>query len=157
MKDPGERGLPDELEPIAARLQAERAQGDPLQLDQIKRRVMARGSADKRRSTFMRSRILTIFTTLALVGGTGGAIAVGETGSHAGPNGGAASGEYPGKGCGDMNHTHTGPPGNPGNTSCPPQSQHSGGGTGGVAHSASSNRSRRHHREHNRRHDRKHH
>lgn len=26
----------------------------------------------------------------------------------------------PGKGCGDRNHVHTGPPGNPSNTSCPP-------------------------------------
>jgi hypothetical protein len=39
----------------------------------------------------------------------------------------AAQNQYgtrPGKGCGDRNHVHTGPPGNPGNTSCPPQSQH---------------------------------
>ena len=41
----------------------------------------------------------------------------------------AAQNQYgtrPGKGCGDRNHIHTGPPGNPSNTSCPPQSQHSG-------------------------------
>jgi hypothetical protein len=41
----------------------------------------------------------------------------------------AAQNQYgtrPGKGCGDRNHVHTGPPGNPSNTSCPPQSQHSG-------------------------------
>jgi hypothetical protein len=34
----------------------------------------------------------------------------------------AAAQEYgtrPGKGCGDKNHDHTGPPGNPGNTGCP--------------------------------------
>jgi len=34
----------------------------------------------------------------------------------------AAAQEYgtrPGKGCGDKNHDHTGPPGNPGNTDCP--------------------------------------
>jgi hypothetical protein len=40
----------------------------------------------------------------------------------------AAQNQYgtrPGKGCGDRNHVHTGPPGNPSNTSCPPQSQHS--------------------------------
>jgi hypothetical protein len=35
-------------------------------------------------------------------------------------------GTRPGKGCGDRNHTHTGPPGNPSNTSCPHQSQHQG-------------------------------
>ena len=33
-------------------------------------------------------------------------------------------GTRPGKGCGDRNHDHTGPPGNPSNTSCPPQSKH---------------------------------
>jgi hypothetical protein len=41
----------------------------------------------------------------------------------------AAQNQYgtrPGKGCGDRNHVHTGPPGNPSNTSCPPKSQHSG-------------------------------
>jgi len=34
----------------------------------------------------------------------------------------AAAQEYgtrPGKGCGDKNHQHTGPPGNPANTDCP--------------------------------------
>ena len=35
-------------------------------------------------------------------------------------------GTRPGKGCGDRNHVHTGPPGNPSNTACPPQSRHSG-------------------------------
>jgi hypothetical protein len=34
-------------------------------------------------------------------------------------------GTRPGKGCGDQNHVHTGPPGNPSNTQCPPQSDHS--------------------------------
>jgi type IV secretory pathway TrbL component len=36
----------------------------------------------------------------------------------------AAGQEYgtrPGKGCGDKNHSHTGPPGNPSNTGCPQQ------------------------------------
>ena len=37
----------------------------------------------------------------------------------------AQYGTRPGKGCGDENHVHTGPPGNPSNTQCPPQSQHS--------------------------------
>jgi hypothetical protein len=68
----------------------------------------------------MRSRIASFLTVAALVGGTGGAIAVANQGGT--PNHGAASGEYkPGKGCGDKNHTHTGPPGNQNNTSCPPK------------------------------------
>jgi hypothetical protein len=43
----------------------------------------------------------------------------------AAPGRSAAAQEYgtrPGKGCGDKNHDHTGPPGNPSNTSCPPHS-----------------------------------
>jgi hypothetical protein len=36
----------------------------------------------------------------------------------------AQYGTRPGKGCGDRNHVHTGPPGNPSNTQCPPQSHH---------------------------------
>lgn len=60
----------------------------------------------------MKSRIAAVATVLGLIGGTGGALAVANSGSHSGPNGGAASGQYrPGKGCGDKNHTHTGPPG----------------------------------------------
>jgi hypothetical protein len=33
-------------------------------------------------------------------------------------------GERPGKGCGDENHEHMGPPGNPDNDECPQQAQH---------------------------------
>lgn len=55
----------------------------------------------------MKARITTILTTALLVAGTGGAIALGESGSHSSPQGGAASGQYkPGKGCGDKNHKH---------------------------------------------------
>jgi hypothetical protein len=56
-------------------------------------------------------------------------------------------GTRPGKGCGDRNHTHTGPPGNPSNTSCPQQSQHS-----------ASSSTRKHGHRHGRRHGgKKHH
>ena len=42
-----------------------------------------------------------------LVAGTGGAIAIGESGSHGGPTGGASTAQYKnGKGCGDKNHRH---------------------------------------------------
>src|SRR5437762_637953 len=57
-------------------------------------------------------------------------------------------GTRPGKGCGDRNHVHTGPPGNPSNTSCPPQSQHSGTPT-----TTTKATTRRHHgRHHSKRH-----
>jgi hypothetical protein len=68
----------------------------------------------------MKSRIATIMTVLGLAGATGGALAIAHGGGPPGGSPGAASGEYkPGKGCGDKNHNHTGPPGNPSNTSCP--------------------------------------
>jgi hypothetical protein len=60
----------------------------------------------------MRSRAFALgLTVLALGGTTVGGIAI----AGAGGNGGsAAQSEYrPGMGCGDKNHTHTGPPGNP--------------------------------------------
>jgi hypothetical protein len=113
----GDERLPEELEALAARLRASRAQADPLELDQIKRRVMARHSAGPPR--LMRSKLATVATLLALVGGTGGVAAIASSGGGNGPNGGAASGQYrPGKGCGDRNHIH------PADNGCPPQSHH---------------------------------
>jgi hypothetical protein len=110
MKDLPENNLPPELESVAARLRANRAQSDPLQRDQLKRRLMA-GSRRQGRVTLMKHRLATLLTILGLVGGTGAALAVAGKGNGGG-NGGAASGQYkPGKGCGDKNHTHTGPPG----------------------------------------------
>jgi hypothetical protein len=89
-----QRRLPDDLEPVAARLRANRAQADPLQLDRIKRNVMARSSGERQGWSFMKSRVATVSTLVALLGGAGGAIAVGETGASGGPQGGAASGQY---------------------------------------------------------------
>ena len=57
----------------------------------------------------------------------------------------AAQNQYgtrPGKGCGDRNHVHTGPPGNPSNTACPPQSQKS------AANKKSKSKARHHARHH---------
>jgi hypothetical protein len=48
----------------------------------------------------MRSRVAAIITGLALIVGTGGAIALGESGSASSVHGGAANGQYkPGKTC----------------------------------------------------------
>jgi hypothetical protein len=69
----------------------------------------------------------------------------------------AAQNQYgtrPGKGCGDRNHVHTGPPGNPSNTSCPPQSHHSGTTPTRNAKSLSSHHTRHHTRK---KHGRNHH
>jgi hypothetical protein len=117
--------LPADLELVAAKLRAHRVQADAFELDELKRRAMARSASRQGRATLMKSRIATVLTIVGLAGGTGGALAVAAAGGHPGGSGGAADAQYkPGKGCGDKNHTHTGPPGNPDNTSCPPPSQH---------------------------------
>jgi hypothetical protein len=54
----------------------------------------------------MKSRFATVFTLAALVGGTGGAIAIGSSGSAAGPQGGAASAQY----CNAKDHKCPPPP-----------------------------------------------
>jgi hypothetical protein len=102
----------DDLDSIAARLRASRPEADPIELDQIKQRVLDRRSTTRPgRSTFMGSKIATVATLVALIAGTGGAVAVA---GHGHSKGSAASGEYrPGKGCGDRNHQHSGCPPNP--------------------------------------------
>lgn len=126
MKQPDEGQVPDELEAVTARLHASRAQADPLQLDQIKQRVMTRAAAPNRRSMFMKSRMATVFSVVALLGGTGGAIAVASHGASGSATGGGASEAqyHPGKGCGDRDDHRGGPPGNPSNNSCPSQAGH---------------------------------
>lgn len=104
MNSSGGGRLPGELEGIVARLRSARAQADPLQLDQMKQRALAR-RGNNGRWNFMRSRLASLFTVAALIGGTGGAIAVAGQGSSHGENGGAAHGQYNnGKGCGDTHH-----------------------------------------------------
>jgi hypothetical protein len=120
--------LPPELADVAEQLRAERPAATPLELDRIKLR--AKKQASRGRTTFpslkgspMRSRALTLLLSALLVGGTtvGGIAAAGGGG-----NGNSASSQYkPGMGCGDKNHVHTGPPGNPSKnpaTDCPPGS-----------------------------------
>jgi hypothetical protein len=116
--EPG--NLPDELREIEEKLRAARPSFTELELDQLKLRTMASASSARPlRGKPMRSRILTLAVAALLIGGTtGGAIAAGGASSSSN----AASSQY-GKGCGDDNHTHTGPPGNPSNDECPPQTQ----------------------------------
>ena len=123
--DPDRERLPSDLEPIAAQLRENRTEADALQLDSLKRRAVAQSISRHGRALPMKSRIATVLTIAGMAVGAGGAVAIAAAGGNSGGGGGAASVQYkPGKGCGDKNHTHTGPPGNPGNTSCPPQSQH---------------------------------
>lgn len=124
--------LPPELRETEARLRQARPSFSELELDQLKLRTLNRASSGlgRTRGTPMRSRIVALTVSALLLGGaTGGAIAAG--GGNDGSN--AAKAEYkPGNGCGDENHTHTGPPGNPGKDKCPPQSggDHGKGGGG---------------------------
>jgi hypothetical protein len=108
--------LPDDLLATAARLREDRHTPSPLELDDLKLRVRAqsaRGERSKpgRKGLPVRSRYVTLALTALLLGGTtaGGIAAAGGGG-----NGNSAQSQYkPGLGCGDKNHTHTGPPGNP--------------------------------------------
>jgi hypothetical protein len=125
MKDSNQDRLPEHLLEVADRLREERLSVSPLELDELKLRARAQASRG-RRSTLapkglpLRSRVVTLALTALLIGGTtaGGIAAAGGGG-----NGNSASSQYkPGMGCGDKNHIHTGPPGNPDKnpaTDCP--------------------------------------
>ena len=68
----------------------------------------------------MGSKLTTLLLVLGLVisAGTAGVLASSDGGSQKS----ADTAQYtPGKGCGDPNKPHSGPPGNPDNTDCPPQ------------------------------------
>ncbi|MFL5859396.1 MAG: hypothetical protein ACJ780_01240 [Solirubrobacteraceae bacterium] len=108
MSDPMDDSVPEELQSVVSRLRAERVELDPLRMDQLRNGVLTRARRNRQRGSFMKSRIAAALTTVALVGGSGGALAVAGT-SGAGSHGSAAHGEYrPGKGCGDRNHHHQG-------------------------------------------------
>jgi|GEM_PF-6283784 len=91
---PDEQDLPEELREIAGRLRAERAQVDPLRLDEIKRGVIARCAARPRRWAALRTRVATVLTLLGLLGGTGGAFALGSKGAGNGYGYGASTAMY---------------------------------------------------------------
>ena len=72
----------------------------------------------------MRSRVVTLLLVAGFAVSGGGAAVLAAKGGDGNGNGhnNAGNSQYkPGKGCGDKNRDHTGPPGNPGNTDCPPQ------------------------------------
>ena len=111
--------LPDELQDVARRLREQRPEASGLELDRIKLRAMSSRS----KGSVVKSRLIVALCTVGLMaGGTSGVIAA--KGGN-GNGGSAAESQYrPGKGCGDQNHTHTGPPGQVGkkneNKGCPP-------------------------------------
>src|SRR5437660_512460 len=112
MKNEFDEDLPEEIEAVVSRLRRERAELDPLRMDQLKQRVMIRAQS-QRRVGFMRQRISTAMTLLALVAGGGGAIAIAANSASDNSGNNSANGEYNGNGkkCGIAP-----------NPDCPPQS-----------------------------------
>ncbi len=118
-----EDDLPDDVARIAEHLRRQRYEPGARELDALKLRAMRQASrasaSPQQKGPLMRSKIVTLALASALLlgGGTAGVIA---GGGGSGDSSAAKSQYKPGKGCGDKNHTHTGPPGNPSNTDCPP-------------------------------------
>jgi anti-sigma factor RsiW len=119
MTDSNKDRLPDHLLQVAERLREERVTASPLELDELKLRVKAQATRGRRLTTGpkglpLRSRVVTLALTALLIGGT---TAGGIAASSSSNGNNAANSQYrPGLGCGDKNHTHTGPPGNPDKT-----------------------------------------
>ena len=107
---------PEELEPVADWLRAQRPEVSALELDRIKQRARAqamRGEERGSRAAGPRRALSTAITVLALTVGLGGAFAIAGKGPPSPPpqaassNNSAANSQYkPGKGCGDKNHVH---------------------------------------------------
>jgi hypothetical protein len=124
MTDSTEDRIPEQLLEVGERLREARVSSTPLELDELKLRARAQAAGGTRsiptKGLPLRSRVVTLALTALLIGGTtaGGIAAAGGGG-----NGNSASSQYkPGMGCGDKNHIHTGPPGNPNKnpaTDCP--------------------------------------
>ena len=122
--------LPEDVREVAERLRAERPRASALELDRMK--LEARSRAARRPTGFglrrgkvriMRAKLVTLMLVAGLMvsGGTAAVIAGHDSGQGKSKDNASSSQYRPGKGCGDRNHQHTGPPGNPSNRDCPPQ------------------------------------
>jgi hypothetical protein len=120
----------EDLDDIARRLREHRPEASALELDHIKTRAMARARSSRPRGAVLRTRLLAALACLGLMAGATGGVIAAQSGNPG--KGSASKGQYgdkPGKGCGDKNHDHTGPPGKNGDFSpCPPTA---GGGNSG--------------------------
>ena len=98
-------------------------------MDELKRRTLTRwqsGHTGHKRRSRVRARVLTLLliTGFALTGGGAAVLAAKGGNPGAKKNENAGNSQYrPGKGCGDKNRPHTGPPGNLSNKDCPPQAK----------------------------------
>ncbi len=107
--------MPEEVEPMADWLRAQRPDVSAQDLDRLKMRARAQAeSAQRARRSPMRPRraLATAFAALALTVGLGGAFALAGkgppfSGGSGSSHDSAAIIQYkPGKGCGDKNHQH---------------------------------------------------
>jgi hypothetical protein len=88
----GRHQLPHELESVGAILRANRTSPDPLELDRLKQRALARSISRGGKPRSLRAHIATALTVVGLVAGSGGALAVAN--SDSGSGGGAAFAQY---------------------------------------------------------------
>jgi hypothetical protein len=93
MSDYRGQEFPDEFAPIVSRLLDKSAHTDPLELDLRKRRVLARLNLHRGRRSYMRSRIATVLAIAGFAAGSGGALALANSGSTNAPQS-AAMGQY---------------------------------------------------------------
>jgi hypothetical protein len=105
-RTPFNEELPGDLQGIAARLTEGRTEVSDLRLDELKRRALAQAASQHGRHSSFRSRVIALVTTVALLGGSGAALAISRLDQHPNTYGGAADAQYkPGKGCGNK-HPH---------------------------------------------------
>lgn len=118
-----DKELPRDLAEVADTLRRSGPGVSRSQLEEIKYDALGRASRAQRQrgpGMTLRSKFVTLSlaAALALTGGTAGVLATGPDRDRKS----AAKSQYlPGKGCGDKNHTHVGPPGNPDAKPCPPK------------------------------------
>jgi hypothetical protein len=120
-RDPQE--LPEDLQPVAEWLRAQRPEVSALDLDRIKQRALARARRGERTGAGMarpRRSVATVLSALVLTASLGGAFAIAGTSTPSSPTSSgsvdtsAAKKQYkPGKGCGKPGQHRPPPPGPP--------------------------------------------
>src|SRR4051812_33432119 len=96
-----EKPMPDEFGDVISRLEDERAQATPLELDQIKTRAMSRAQRRATRPTVrgahMRRTFIVALATFSLMAGGTGAVIAGGGGKSDGDNDADDQGNNAGK------------------------------------------------------------
>jgi hypothetical protein len=115
-----EQQLPDGLDEVARQLRTRRHAPDAMELDELKRRAMAKATraagSRQGKGTYLRSRLVTIMLVAGLTIGGGAAGVIAAKGGSPPPS--AGNGQYCNSGNGNGSETPTTPP--PGTTECDP-------------------------------------